>query len=63
MLGGDIVTAVQGHPVRSHEDYMARVSALKPGQRVRLNVVRDGVMREISLTVAERPRLPSDLSE
>jgi S1-C subfamily serine protease len=63
LLGGDIVTAVQGHPVRSHEDYMARVTALKPGQRAKLTVVRDGVTREISLTVAERPRLPSDLSD
>ena len=61
MLGGDIVTAIGGHPIRSHEDYVTRVNALRPGQRVRLTVFRDGQTREVTLTVDERPRLPSDL--
>jgi serine protease Do len=61
LLGGDIVTAIAGHPIRSHEDYVARVNALRPGQRVRLTIFRDGQTRDVSLTVAERPRLPSDL--
>jgi S1-C subfamily serine protease len=63
LLGGDIVTAIQGHPVRNHDDYMARVNALRPGQRVRLTLFRDGQTRDVTLTVAERPRLPSDLSD
>jgi S1-C subfamily serine protease len=61
LLGGDIVTAIQGLPVRNHQDYLARVRALRPGQRVRLTVFRDGQSRELTLVVAERPRLPSDL--
>jgi len=61
LLGGDIVTAIQGTPVRSHQDYLARVKTLRPGQRVRLNIFRDGHQRELTLTVTERPRLPSDL--
>ncbi len=63
LLGGDIVTAIQGHPVRTHEDYATRVNELRPGQRVRLAILRDGQAREVTLTVAERPRLPSDLSD
>jgi len=63
LLGGDIVTAIQGQPVRGHEEYVARVNALRPGQRVRLTVFRDGQTREVTLVVAERPRLPSDLTE
>jgi S1-C subfamily serine protease len=63
LLGGDIVTAIQGQPVRTHDDYLERVAGLKPGQRVRLTVVRDGQPREITVTVGERPRLPSDLSD
>jgi serine protease Do len=63
LLGGDIVTAIQGTPVRSHQDYLAKVRSLRPGQRVRLTVTRDGQTREFSLTVAERPRLPSDLAD
>lgn len=63
LFGGDVVTAVQGHPVRTRDDYLARTRGLRPGQRVRLTVVRDGQTRDITLTVAERPRLPSDLGD
>jgi serine protease Do len=61
LLGGDIVTAIQGTPVRSHPEYLARVKSLRPGLRVRVSIVRDGHQREVTMTVAERPRLPSDL--
>ena len=44
-------------------DYVAKVRTLKPGQRIRLTIVRDGQSRELALTVAERPRLPSDLAD
>jgi S1-C subfamily serine protease len=63
LLGGDILTQINGTPIRSHQDYVARVKTLRVGQRVKIVVVRDGASRELSLTVAERPRLPSDLSD
>ena len=63
LLGGDILTAIQGTPVRTHKDYVARVRTLKPGQRVRITLVRDGQPREVTLTVGERPRLPMDLGD
>jgi S1-C subfamily serine protease len=61
LLGGDILTAIAGTPIRTHLDYVSKVKGLRPGQRVRATIVRDGQAREITLTVAERPRLPSDL--
>jgi serine protease Do len=63
LLGGDIVTAIQGTAIRTHQDYVAKVRTLKPGQRVKVSLMRDGQPREITLTVSERPRLPSDLAE
>jgi S1-C subfamily serine protease len=63
LLGGDILTAINGQVIRNHQDYIARVNTLRPGQRVRVTVVRDGGTRELTLTVAERPRLPGDLAE
>jgi S1-C subfamily serine protease len=63
LLGGDVVTAINGQPVRNHQDYIARVNTLRPGQRVRVSVAREGQTRELTLTVAERPRLPGDLAE
>jgi S1-C subfamily serine protease len=61
LLGGDILTAIAGTPIRTHLDYVGKVKGLRPGQRVRATIMRDGQAREITLTVAERPRLPSDL--
>jgi serine protease Do len=61
LLGGDILTSIQATPIRTHNEYLAKVRTLKPGQRVRVTLLRDGQLREVTLTVAERPRLPSDL--
>jgi serine protease Do len=63
LLGGDIVTAIQGTPIRTHPDYIAKVRTLKPGQRVKVTLMREGQSREITLHVGERPRLPNDLAE
>jgi putative serine protease PepD len=63
LLGGDIVTAIQGTLIRTHQDYLTKVRSLRPGQRVKLTIVRDGQPRDLNLTVAERPRLPSDLAD
>jgi S1-C subfamily serine protease len=63
LLGGDIVTAIQGTTVRNHQDYLARVKSFRPGQRVRISIFREGHQREVTLTVAERPRLPFDLAD
>ncbi len=63
LLGGDILTAIQGTPIRTHPDYVAKVRTLKPGQRVKVTLMRDGQPRELTLTVSERPRLPTDLGD
>ena len=63
LLGGDIVTAIERTTIRNHHDYVQKVRTLRPGQRVKLTIVREGQARELTLTVAERPRLPSDLAD
>ena len=63
LVGGDILTAIDGTAMRTHQDYLAKVKTLKPGQRTRITIMRDGQRRELSLTVGERPRLPSDLAD
>jgi S1-C subfamily serine protease len=61
LLGGDILTSIQGTAIRTHLEYLAKVRTLRPGQKAKVTVLRDGQPREFTLTVAERPRLPSDL--
>ena len=63
LVGGDILTTIDSTPIRTHEDYLAKVKSLKPGQRTRITIIRDGQRRELSLTVGERPRLPADLND
>lgn len=63
LLGGDTVTAVNGAPVRTQQDFNARVRALKPGQRAKLTIFREGATREVQVGVVERPRLPYDLPD
>jgi S1-C subfamily serine protease len=61
LLGGDILTSLHGTAIRTHLDYVSKVRSLRPGQRVKITLLRDGQPRELTLTVAERPRLSSDL--
>ena len=61
LIGGDILTSIENTSIRTHQEYLAKVKTLRPGQRVRLTILRDGQRREVTLTVGERPRLPADL--
>jgi serine protease Do len=61
LIGGDILTSIENTSIRTHQEYLAKVKSLRPGQRVRLTILRDGQRREVTLTVGERPRLPTDL--
>ena len=58
MRPGDIVTALGGEPVRSAQDLVARVSALKPGAEVALEAHHARESYKIKLTVLERPTRP-----
>ena len=42
MIKGDIIVAIDSKPVSNIEDYMFRLSQLKPGQTVPVEVLRDG---------------------
>ena len=48
MLKGDIIVAIDSKPVSNIEDYMFRLSQLKPGQTVSVEVLRNG-NREVLL--------------
>jgi S1-C subfamily serine protease len=55
-VGGDVITAINGQPVKDFEDlvtYLARFG--KVGQKVELTIVRDGKDITVSVTLAARP--------
>jgi serine protease Do len=60
LLGGDIITALDGAPVATPEQFAKALQGLKVGSKVRLTVFRDGKTRQVSCKLPERPVLPGD---
>ncbi|MEA2179163.1 MAG: hypothetical protein QOG77_2460 [Solirubrobacteraceae bacterium] len=56
LVGGDVVTKVQGTAVRDPEDLSESLVGIRPGETVTLTVLRDGDERRVRVTLAERPK-------
>jgi serine protease DegQ len=52
---GDLITALNGHDTPTAEDFLAALHNAKPGDHVRLTVLRGNQTLQISVTVADRP--------
>jgi len=61
LLGGDIITGMNGVRMVSPEALLDGMRALKVGMKVRLSVYRDGQSRDVEYILPERPVLPGDL--
>jgi S1-C subfamily serine protease len=55
LAGGDVITAIDGHPVTSMDDVAAAVNAKQVGDQLTLTVLRDGQHQDLSVTLGERP--------
>jgi S1-C subfamily serine protease len=58
--GGDIVTKVDGKPVRDPDDLAATIAAIDPGSKVKVEVWRDGKRQDVSVKLGERPLIAPD---
>ena len=54
-LGGDIITKVDGKEIRSSDDLTAAISDRKPGDKVKVTIVRGGRTKTVEVTLADRP--------
>ncbi len=55
-VGGDIITAIDGNPVKVFDDLLAYISRYgEPGGTVTLSIVRDGKPIEVEVTLEVRP--------
>jgi serine protease Do len=61
LLGGDIVTKMNGRALEQPDDVIAALATLKVGGTVTMTLLRDGKPVEASYTLPERPLLPGDL--
>jgi serine protease Do len=51
---GDIITDVNGAPVRDRPDFGRQIGMIMPGHLARLRIVRDGTSKVVALTVAAK---------
>ncbi len=61
LLGGDIITRVNGSPVDGLDSLAAALQSLKVGATVRLTLFRDSRTLEMDCVLTERPLLPQDI--
>jgi S1-C subfamily serine protease len=54
-LGGDIITKIDNQPVRTADDLSSIVSRHKAGDKVKLQIVRDGKPGAVQVTLGTRP--------
>ncbi len=55
LRAGDVIIAIDGAPVKETRQLIDRVSAAAPGQKVGLEVVRDGKRLTVPVVLGERP--------
>jgi putative serine protease PepD len=52
---GDTVTAINGTPIATTEQFIATIDRYKPGQTVTMSVKHDGQTKQVKVTLGERP--------
>lgn len=58
MRPGDVVTTIAGRPVRSTSELLLAVSELKPQAQAQIGVQRGKETLQLTVTVAQRPKVP-----
>jgi serine protease Do len=61
LLGGDIVTRINGHPIDSPAALAEAMRALHVGGELEVRVFREGSYRDVRYSLPERPLLPGDV--
>jgi serine protease Do len=55
ILAGDVITAVNGAPVKDARDLARQIGAMVPGSSIKLTVLRSGQERSFTLNLGELP--------
>ena len=55
IAAGDVITALNGDPVKDSRDLARNISTMKPGSEVKLDILRNGESKSITLSLGEMP--------
>jgi putative serine protease PepD len=58
LLKGDLIKAIDGHPVRDPSELSSAIALKKPGDKVTVQIERNGLTQEIDATLGIRPKTP-----
>ncbi len=61
LLGGDIITEINGQSLKDPETFLKVISSLKVGDKLGLTLFHKKETRHVELTLPERPILPGDI--
>ena len=56
----DVVRKIDGEPVKDNQDLLAKIASRKPGETVKLEIVRGGETIKIDVTLTTRPAMSAD---
>lgn len=55
LTAGDVITSVDGTPVKAPEEVVRMIGLHHPGDKIKLSVIHDGKPKTIEVTLGERP--------
>ena len=55
VIGGDIITEIDGTEITGYDDLIAYLAEKRPGATVSVTYVRDGQTKQVEVTLGERP--------
>jgi len=56
VIAGDVITALNGHPIKDAHDLAKQIGSMTPGTTAKLSVWRKGEEKSFSLTLGELPK-------
>jgi len=55
VLGGDIITAINGKAIASSQDLINTIAGYKPGDKVTLKIIRGTTTQQLTATLGTKP--------
>lgn len=59
---GDIITTIDGRPIKDGDDLVNEIASRKPGSALRLGFLRDGKQSDTTVTVGDRDKVFAELN-
>jgi serine protease Do len=58
---GDIITLIDGRPIKDGDDLVNEIASRRPGSTIRLGYMRDGKQADTTVTIGDRDKVFADL--